>query len=167
MFTDPESGAPQNGIAKVRYTHDAMIDLIIAEPTVQQNQLAQIFDRTPGWICQIMQSDAFRARLEERRKELVDPAIVASINERLAAVADASLQRILEKVTSPVQLVSDDYLLEAAAMATKALGYGARPSTAAPATQVAVVVQVPPSIPSASEWARTYSASPSQPITDA
>jgi hypothetical protein len=150
MFTDPSTGEITNGIARVRYSHDAMIDLLIAEPTVKQNDLAVIFDRTPAWISQVINSDAFQSRLEERKAELVDPVITASIRDRLNAVASASLSRILDKITSPLPL-TDDFLLESAKLATKALGYGAR-EVSGSTTNVAVVVQVPPKIPSATEW---------------
>lgn len=162
MYTDPETGEVKNGIAKIRYSHDAMIDLIISEPTIRQNDLAVIFDRTPVWVSQVVNSDAFQARLEARRSELVDPVIAATIKDRLAAVAATSLEKVLEKIASPVQIVSDDFLLKTAEFATKALGYGARPQGGGGDTNVAVVVQVPAKIPSAAEWASTYA--PSQTI---
>lgn len=154
MFTDPETGELKNGIAKVRYSHDAMIDMIVAEPTIRQNDLAAIFDRTPAWVSMVMSSDSFQARLEARRKELVDPLILASIKDRISAVATASLDRILDKLSSPLP-ASEDFLIKSATLATKALGYGAREGSST-TTNVAVVVQVPPKAASAEEWARTY-----------
>jgi hypothetical protein len=150
MFTDPQTGEITNGIVKTRYTHDAMIDLIIAEPTIKQNDLAVIFDRTPTWVSQIMSSDAFQARLSERKAELIDPVIVASIQERIQAVASASLDKMLNKLTSPLP-VSDDFLIKSAKLATDALGYGAR-SAGGSTTNVAVVLQVPQKIASTQEW---------------
>ena len=155
MYADPTTGEITNGIKRVRYSHDAMIDLLVAEPTVKQNDLAAIFDRTPCWISQVINSDAFQARLEERRTALIDPTIVASIRERLQAVADISLQKVLEKVGSPIQIVSDDFLLKTAEFATKALGYGARAQSTSD-VNVAVVVQVPPKMVSASDWASAH-----------
>lgn len=157
MYTDPETGEITNGIMKVRYSHDAMIDLMIADPTIRQNDLAAIFDRTPSWISLVVNSDAFQARLEERRKELVDPALTASIKERLSAIADTCLQKVLERVSQPVQLVSDDYLLQTAKFATAALGYGARPTASVGDVNVGVVVQVPNKIASAQDWVAAHS----------
>jgi hypothetical protein len=37
-------------IQKVRYTHDAMIDLIIADPSIHQNHLAKIFGYTASFV---------------------------------------------------------------------------------------------------------------------
>lgn len=158
MHTDPLTGESKSGIVKVRYSHDAMIDVILAEPTIRQNDLAAMFDRTPGWVSQVINSDAFQARLEERRGEIVDPAITATLKERLSAVADASLQKLLERVAAPVQLVTDDFMLQAAKFATTALGYGARAPTGASETQVnvGVVVHVPPKIDSAQSWVEMH-----------
>lgn len=158
MHTDPLTGEIKSGIVKIRYSHDAMIDVILAEPTIRQNDLAAMFDRTPGWVSQVVNSDAFQARLEERRGEIVDPAITATLKERLSAVADASLQKLLERVASPVQLVTDDFMLQAAKFATTALGYGARAPAGASETQVnvGVVVHVPPKIDSAQSWVEMH-----------
>ncbi len=159
MFPHPETGEVTNGIAKVRYSHDAMIDLMIAEPSVKQNTLAEMFDRTPGWISQVINSDAFQARLAERRELLVDPVITASIKERLTAVAARSLELIVEKLNAPLagQMLSEDFLLKSAKMSTEALGYGARSAGPSQTTNVAVVVQVPQKIPSATEWVTAHS----------
>jgi hypothetical protein len=157
MFPDPVTGEMKEGIVKVRYSHDAMIDVLIADPSIKQNDLAAMFDRTPPWISRIVNSDAFQARLSERKGELVDPSIVASIQERLRAVADSALRRILDKVEGPIA-PSDDFLLQSAKLATAALGYGARVPTST--TNVAVVVQVPAKIASATEWAAAHAPQP-------
>lgn len=158
MHADPATGELVNGIKKVRYSHDAMIDLMIAEPTVKQNDLAAIFDRTPTWISLVVNSDAFQARLSERKAELIDPAITASINERINAVASKALERIHEKLAGPLGgLASDDFLIKSAKLALDAAGFGARvPTSASVTNNLAVIVQVPPKAPSASEWASTY-----------
>lgn len=158
MFTDPITGEKKDGIARVRYSHDAMIDLLIAEPTVSQRKLAEIFDRTETWVSLVVNSDAFQARLAERRAELVDPAIMASIQERLQAVASASLEKLHEKLLNPAAVHTDDFLFKSAELATKALGYGARTQNQG-GTNVAVVIQVPGKASSAQEWASRYSTS--------
>lgn len=153
MYRDPATGQLANGIAKVRYSHDAMIDMIVAEPTLKQNDLAVIFDRTPSWISQVINSDAFQARLEARREELIDPVLRATIKDRLTAVAASSLERILDKLSSPVT-PTDDFLIKSATLATKALGYGAR--DVGSQTNVAVVVQVPQKAASTTDWVNNH-----------
>ena len=159
MFPDPVTGEMTEGIARVRYSHDAMIDLLVAEPMITQNTIAEIFNRTPSWISQVVNSDAFQARLAERKEQLIDPVLTASIKDRLAAVAGRSLQLVLDRLQAPLYdagMGDSDFLMKAAKLSTDALGYGARAPAAGHTTQVAVVIQVPPKIASAQEWASVY-----------
>jgi hypothetical protein len=73
-------------IQKLNYSHEAMIDLIIANPKISQNAIAQRFGYTASWICQIMSSDVFQTKLEKRRAELVDPVVMASVRENFEAL---------------------------------------------------------------------------------
>lgn len=79
-------------IAKIRYTHDAMIDLIIASPAISQGELAREFGFTEAWVSIVINSDAFQARLAQRRSELVDPVVLAGIEKRFAACMDQALE---------------------------------------------------------------------------
>ena len=135
-------------IGKVRYTHDAMIDVILANPAISQGDLAKEFGFTQAWMSIIVNSDAFKARLAERKAELLDPKIIASMEQRLEALANRSLDRLLERVESSVPLKP----LELVAMAK--LGAGDRMNRA-PAAQIAnnlYVVALPPPAANSSEW---------------
>jgi len=140
---------------KVSFTHDNMIDHMLANPSISGGELAAAFGYTQTWISIIRNSDAFLARYAERKKDLVDPVIVASIDEKLRAVADASLERVLERLTSPVK-ATDDFILQSAKLSTAALGYGAKPTGGSTQTNVAVVIQVPTKIASSSDWAASH-----------
>ena len=111
-------------IAKVRYSHDAMIDMIVAEPWISQNQLAEKFGYTAPWVSLVMSSDAFKERLAARKAELVDPAIVATLDERFKAVVQRSLEVLSEKLSAPASVVPDQLALRAAELGVKALGMG-------------------------------------------
>lgn len=84
------------------YTHEAVIDWILAEPGVTQREIAAEFGYTEAWMSIIIGSDAFKEKLAERKAQLTDPRIIASINERLDAVAKRSLDRIMDRLDSPV-----------------------------------------------------------------
>ena len=114
--------AKGGAIAKVRYTHDAVIDYIIQSPSVSQNELAALFGYTPGWVSQVMGSDAFRARLEQRKEELVDPQIRLTLNEKFNALVSRSLDVLQEKLMG--NSVDPEIALRAAALGAKALGLG-------------------------------------------
>lgn len=120
--------------AKIRYTHDAMIDMIIANPRVSQNELGRQFGYTAAWVSTIMSSDAFKARLASRREQMVDPVIAFTMQEKLQGVLDRSLEVLGEKLSAPTHSIPDNLALQAAAFGAKALGLGGNAAT--PANQV-------------------------------
>jgi hypothetical protein len=130
------SGANQ-GVGKVRYTHDAMIDLMIADPTISQNDLARHFGYTASWVSQIIASDAFQSRMAERREEIVDPTIRATVEERFKGIVHRSLEILAEKLNRPSEQIPDNLVIRTAELATRALGYGAK--SEAPPTPAAEV----------------------------
>lgn len=120
------SAAPTMGnLKKVSYTHDAMIDLIIENPAIMQGDLAKAFGYTQAWVSNIIASDAFQARLAERRDELTDPSIRATIEERFKALVLRSFEIVQEKLARPAHLIPDNFALRTMELSTKALGYGA------------------------------------------
>lgn len=119
---------------KIRYTHDAVIDMVIAEPAIHQNEIAARFGYTPSWISTVMTSDAFLAKLESRKAEIIDPVLRMSMEERFKAVTQKSLEVLMEKLCQPACLVSDDLAVKAAALGAKSLGMGQPGSTGMAAT---------------------------------
>lgn len=115
---------PGQAIAKVRYSHDAMIDAIVMNPAVSQNELAAMFGYTPAWVSLVMSSDAFKERLEARRAELVDPTIRATLEERFKALVTRSLEVLQEKLSQPTTAIPDNLALRAAELGAKALAIG-------------------------------------------
>ena len=111
-------------IQKVRYSHDAMIDAILADPSISQMRLAQMFGYTAGWVSLVMSSNAFRERYIARRAELVDPRITATMEERFQAITARSLEVLQEKLSAPASVVPDALALKAAELGAKALGLG-------------------------------------------
>lgn len=142
-------------IKKTNYTHDAMIDVILAEPTISQKELAQRFDRSQVWISTIIGSDSFQAALAKRREDLTDPFLVATIEERFRGLADQSLQVIAESLE---KTRNADLALKALDISAKALGFGARaPASAQGAVQNNFVIQLPPKMANSDEWAKAHS----------
>ena len=104
--------APRPSGPRLTYTHEAMIDLILAEPTVKPAELAALFNLSPNWISRILVADSFQARLAERKAALIDPSITRSLNDRFRALAVQSTQVLQERMESE----------EGAALALDALG---------------------------------------------
>lgn len=113
---------------RVSYTHDAMIDLIIARPTVTNNELASVFGYTAAWCSMIKSSDAFKARLAARKGELVDPTLTATIEDRIKGITERALQVMAEKLEAPSAMVPDTLVMRAAEFGAKSLGIGAVPA---------------------------------------
>lgn len=111
-------------IQSVRYTHDAMIDMIIANPSVKGKELAVLFGFTEGWVSTVINSDAFQERLSQRKGELVDPGILLSVNEKFRNLAHKSLNVLLAKLDMPPSMVPDAVALEGTKIAARALNVG-------------------------------------------
>jgi hypothetical protein len=118
-----------NGIAKVRYTHEAMIDLLLARPEMSQNELAAYFGYSASWICTILASDAFQARYAERSRDLIDPIVRATVEERFKGLVSRSLEILEEKLSKPSHQVPDQLALRTFELSTRAAGYGSRDQT--------------------------------------
>ncbi len=137
-------------IDRVKYTHDGMIDLVLANPAIRQGEIARHFGYSEPWVSRIFNSDAFLARLAERKKDLVDPSILLTMDEKLKALCDQSLAIVAEKLAVTK---SPDLALKALELTSKALGYGARQATTGPVIQQNFVVAMPQKAASAAEWA--------------
>lgn len=115
---------PSTAIEKVSYSHDKMIDLIIANPRIKQDHLAQYFGYTPAWVSRIMSSDAFRLRMEQRREELVNPIITATLEERFADLALRGAAIMQEKLDNPAVMVTFADAAKAVEIGAKGLAVG-------------------------------------------
>jgi len=167
MFPHPDTGEMTEGIARARYTHQAMADLVIADPSISQNQIAAHFGYSAPWVSRIFNSDAFRAYLHARKEELTDPELRAriearmqQIEEQLRTIADLSLSRLIDRLAgvNPItglpdaRPMEDDFLLKTASMAKDALGYGARPKEGGNGGGVQVVINMPEKAQNTSQW---------------
>lgn len=142
-----------HGIEKVNYTHDAMIDLILMQPGISQQQLALHFGYSVPWVGRVIGSDAFQARLAQRKDEVVTPQVRENLEQRIAVLADQSLTVIQAKLQASQ---NPDLAVKALELTTKALGMGARVQNAV--QNNTYVVALPPKAPSEAEWAASAQA---------
>lgn len=106
-------------LTRLTYTHDAMVDLIVQEPSVTTKELAELFGFSAGWVSRVIASDAFQARIAERKAQLVDPQITQSLNERLKGVAIHAVDLISQKLDAEQ---SASYAIDALGLANAAMG---------------------------------------------
>ena len=121
-------------LQKIRYTHDAMIDLMIMRPEISQGDLANIFGFTEGWVSQVINSDMFQARLALRKEQVIDPTLRLTVTERFRAVTNRSLDILQEKLSKPASQVPDNLVLKAVEIGAKALAVGGNAPPAPPST---------------------------------
>lgn len=173
MHPDPVTGQMIEGVARVRYTHEAMANMVIADPSISQNQIARHFGYSVGWISRIFNSDAFQAYLHSRIEDLQDPELRARVNarmhqieEQLKTIADLSLNRVISRLSGEdpvtglpdVRPIEDDFLLKTAQMAKDALGFGAKPAGGGgnESGTTINIIQLPQKAASSAEWAAQY-----------
>lgn len=141
-----------NAIAKVGYSHDALIDEIVTNPSISQGALAAKFGYTAGWVSQVVNSDAFRERLAQRREDVVDPVLRMSLEERIRGAVDKSIQVILDKLETTPNINAAIRVLE---HGSRALGYGARVNMPSVAVTTYVAL-VPPKSETAAAWVEAH-----------
>lgn len=119
----------EHTLQRVRYTHEAMVDMIIAEPWIHQNELARRFGFSASWISTVIASDAFQAALDKRREEIVDPTMRATVKEQLGGLMMRSMEILRAKLDSHHSNVPDQLALRTLELTSRAAGYGARIET--------------------------------------
>jgi len=125
MWKDPVTGEVRTGIAKTSYSHEALADLILANPAISQGELARSFGYTEGWISQVIGSDSFQAYLSTRKEQILDPVLRGAVEESFKGLVLQSIAKLREKMAANP---SDELVLEVFKNSSRALGYGARPN---------------------------------------
>jgi len=156
-MTSPLQGTASaaNAIDRVKWDHDAAIDLMIGNPHLTQGEIARMLGYTQSWMSRIVNSDAFQARLSQKKSEIIDPAIVLSFEDKLKGLADQSIDIIAEKLD---QTKSPDLAYKALELSTKALGYGARKENVQ--IQQNFVVALPDKAASVESWSAKHNPVP-------
>lgn len=146
-------------IQKVSWWHDKIIDQMVASPTLHQGEIAATMGYTQGWMSIMVNSDAFKERLAERKAEIVDPTIRASLEEKFRALADMSMQVIMRQLeANPTPGVA----LKALDIASRAYGYG-KPSAPTQNVQVNVAV-VPEKALNGHDWVEAHFSKPTSQV---
>lgn len=120
-------------LKKLKYSHEAMVDQMVANPMVTGGELARLFGVTESWVSRIRSSNAFREKLRERTLEIVDPMLAAEIEERFDMMVNRSLEVLMDHLAKPSEEVDAQLALQAAALGAKARGHGGFGAKVAPA----------------------------------
>jgi hypothetical protein len=144
------SGGGDRALVRPKYTHEAMIDVLIARPMVSQREIARHFGYTESWVSQVMASDSFKKLFAEKRSALVDPMIAQNLEMLFEGVGRMSLSVISEKLETTRD---SELALKALEITRKGLGMGVKDNR--PLVQN-FVAMLPPKSGTYEEWVGQY-----------
>ena len=125
------------------YWYDAIIDIMLAEPGIEQRELARRFGKSEPTMRMLLNSDMFKNRYDTRRREL-NERMADEISQETSTVALLSLREVTKRLRDNPAAIPIGQLTEISHSTLDRLGYGQK-SVAAP-TQVNVNVSVPASV---------------------
>ena len=76
-------------IQKVSHKHEAILNFLLANPTLQMGEVAVHFGVSFPWLSTIVHSHAFQDQLKRRQDQVFESAILGTVEEKLGA--DAAL----------------------------------------------------------------------------
>lgn len=120
-------------VAKLNHRHEQIVNWLICNPHKSQGDCAKHFNYTQPWLSQVIHSDVFQARYQQRCKE-VGVVAIHSIATKLNTVAALTLDKVRERLEAGV--ASERFLGDAMTNTLKMLGYGS-PERAVPGDQPA------------------------------
>lgn len=123
-------------IQKVSHKHEAILNFLIANPTLKMGEVAAHFNVTFPWLSTIVHSHAFQDQLARRQDEVFESAILHTVGEKLDAAAQVTMDAYLDKVP----MFTADQLISAQDKLLGRLGYGSNGKSAQIGTQINVQV---------------------------
>lgn len=119
----------KNGIKPV---HEAFADYMLINPSCTLREMSVYFNYSVAWICQVINTDMFKAYMSERRAQ-INTFVAADLPAKLAAAGHLATERIIEVVEksedAPTLIDAFDKILHRLGYAPNAKGTGAAPST--------------------------------------
>lgn len=131
-------------IATVRWHHEAIIDMMIANPRLRQADIARELGFTQSWLSIIVNSDSFKQRLAERKGEIVDPYLKASLEERMEGAGKRALDKLMERLDTNAPFKNSELVEIVKATAPARTPHIQQNNL--------YVVQAPPKAASTAEW---------------
>lgn len=114
---------------KMRWWYESLADFMIATPNATQNEIAAHFGRATSTISTIVNTDAFKAYMRQRRAAHAE-TLDASVRSKMLNVVDKSMDLILDRFEKKRDSIPLETIQKTAESALRSLGYGtAGPST--------------------------------------
>ncbi len=116
-------------IDRLNHRHEQIINWLIANPDKKLGECAAFFKYTPAWVSQVVHSDVFQARYQQRCEE-VGMVATHTLGAKMNNLAAVTIDKITERITSGV--ASERLMCDTLNSTLKSLGYGAEPPAADP-----------------------------------
>lgn len=118
-------------LGRLSITHEAIMDWLLANPGKgQMRKCAEYFGFTRSWLSSIIWSDAFQAKLRDKKEQIFEETVLP-MRDQMNGVAQRALERLGEKV----EVIDDPKVLtDVADKMLHRLGYAPKVD-AAPGTQ--------------------------------
>ena len=116
-----------------------------------------------NFISIIINSDAFQARLAARKEVVVDPVVVATLEQRFKALATKSAENVMKKLEA--NELDGKFALEVLKESGKLAGYGASDRGGGATIQTNFVVALPGPAASAQVWAERFAVQGAEVVT--
>ena len=113
------------GPKKMNPHYENIADIMLAEPTISQGDLAKRVGMTQPWVCLIIKSDSFKAYYSSRRQEIND-AIRDRVTDRLVNLADKSLKLLEDGIEKKGEAMNMPDRVMLADKVLDRLGYGVK-----------------------------------------
>ena len=123
-LADALRDAASSKIAKIKSSHDTIVDLMLCHPEMTKSHIAAKLGYTPTYLSIVTSSDAFKVRMAKRRAQFVDPIVAASVEEMFGAMTERACEVLLEKLNMPTNTVDPQLALQAAQLGAKVAGMG-------------------------------------------
>jgi len=110
-------------LKKVRVKHDAIMDFMLANPTLRMGQVAEHFGVSRAWLSVVVHSDAFQEQLRAKQEKLFG-ATVLPLREQVLGLAAMAVDKLSEAVEAADPQGDREYVADVTEMALKAAGLG-------------------------------------------
>lgn len=92
-----QGSLPVAEIQRVSVRHEAIMDYLMANPLVRMQDVAGYFKISPGWLSQVIHSDAFQMLLRDKQGTVFHSTVLP-LREKMTVVAHAALDKIAEQL---------------------------------------------------------------------
>ena len=107
-------------LKRLTHRHLSIMDYMLANPRLTLGELALYFGVTPAWLSTVRNSDLFRARMHERRRDMEQEAAMG-INTRMVDMANSWITELEEALKD--EEIDVCIKLDTTKMALEAIGF--------------------------------------------